>query len=320
MPVYYDKARKRWRYEFDRVVDGCRQRARKLLPRGWTAAQAESYARAQDSRLYAAATGAQQDEPLIAEAVLVYLQERVFARPGVPALKSADKIQANLALCAAWYEGRRLSELAAVVSEYRQDNPDLAPATVRNRMAYLRSACRWAWKHKGMGQHDPAERVAMPAVRNERHQYIERRDLLQLARAIKDLDLRACVLIAFYSGMRQGEVLRTQPTPAGWLLTDTKNGERRLVPIHRRVAHLARRWPRPIKQSTLQHTFRRVADAMGLTGLRFHDLRHSTASALIQAGVDLYTVGGVLGHKTPASTKRYSHLANSTLAKAIGAL
>ncbi len=248
------------------------------------------------------------------------ISTRIFVSPGSPLLKSADKIKANLALCAPWYEGKRVSQLAEVVSEYRQDNPDLAPATVRNRMAYLRSACRWAWKHKGMGQHDPAERVAMPTVRNERHHYIGRRDMLRLARAIKDRDLRACVLVAFYSGMRQGEVLRARPTPAGWLLDDTKNGERRLVPIHRRIAHLSRRWPRDVSQSTLQHTFRRVADSLGMDGLRFHDLRHSTASALIQAGVDLYTVGGVLGHKTPASTKRYSHLANATLAKAIGAL
>jgi site-specific recombinase XerD len=39
-----------------------------------------------------------------------------------------------------------------------------------------------------------------------------------------------------------------------------------------------------------------------------HDIRHSTASALINAGVDLYTVGQVLGHKSLASTARYAHL------------
>lgn len=46
----------------------------------------------------------------------------------------------------------------------------------------------------------------------------------------------------------------------------------------------------------------------------------STASALIAAGVDLYTVGGVLGHKSAQSSKRYAHLATATLAAAIGAL
>ena len=38
---------------------------------------------------------------------------------------------------------------------------------------------------------------------------------------------------------------------------------------------------------------------------------------MINAGVDLYTVGGVLGHQSATSTKRYSHLATSTLAAAV---
>ena len=50
---------------------------------------------------------------------------------------------------------------------------------------------------------------------------------------------------------------------------------------------------------------------------RLHDLRHSTASEMINAGVDLYTVGGVLGHKSAVSTKRYSHLATKTLKSAV---
>ncbi|WP_306417382.1 tyrosine-type recombinase/integrase [Delftia sp. K82] len=48
-----------------------------------------------------------------------------------------------------------------------------------------------------------------------------------------------------------------------------------------------------------------------------HDLRHSTASEMINAGVDLYTMGGVLGHKSAVSTKWYSHLATKTLKSAV---
>ncbi len=38
---------------------------------------------------------------------------------------------------------------------------------------------------------------------------------------------------------------------------------------------------------------------------------------MINAKVDLYTVGAVLGHKDPRSTVRYSHLATATLADAL---
>jgi len=39
---------------------------------------------------------------------------------------------------------------------------------------------------------------------------------------------------------------------------------------------------------------------------------------MINSGVDLYTVGAVLGHMSPASTRRYSHLVTDRLAEAVG--
>ncbi len=60
-----------------------------------------------------------------------------------------------------------------------------------------------------------------------------------------------------------------------------------------------------------------VAD--GLYDLRIHDLRHSAASFMINAGIDLYAVGRVLGHADHRSTQRYSHVANDTLMKAVEA-
>ncbi|MEB0024127.1 tyrosine-type recombinase/integrase [Actimicrobium sp. CCI2.3] len=62
------------------------------------------------------------------------------------------------------------------------------------------------------------------------------------------------------------------------------------------------------KKSWIQKLIRRAMDAAGFQEYVLHDIRHSTASALINAGVDLYTVGQVLGHKSLASTARYAHL------------
>ena len=52
--------------------------------------------------------------------------------------------------------------------------------------------------------------------------------------------------------------------------------------------------------------------------LRLHDLRHSAASEMINAKVDLHTVGAGLGHKSAASTKRYALLVTDAIKTALG--
>lgn len=44
-----------------------------------------------------------------------------------------------------------------------------------------------------------------------------------------------------------------------------------------------------------------------IENFRFHDLRHTFAMRLVQAGVEIYKVQRLLGHKTPAMTHRYAH-------------
>jgi site-specific recombinase XerD len=47
-----------------------------------------------------------------------------------------------------------------------------------------------------------------------------------------------------------------------------------------------------------------------VTGFTWHCLRHTFASRLVMAGVDIYTVKELLGHKTITVTMRYAHLAS----------
>ena len=47
--------------------------------------------------------------------------------------------------------------------------------------------------------------------------------------------------------------------------------------------------------------------------MRLHDLRHSFASFLVNRGVSLYIVQGLLGHSQARATQRYAHLTSDTL-------
>jgi integrase len=315
MSVYKDKKRGRFVFEFSRYVGGERVRARKLLPPKWTQAQADKFDGEETARLYAIATNLERREYLIEEAVTCYLENH-------PHLKSFKNIERELLGMSADYQGKYMAQLPEVCKEYAKSAKNvhgkpLAPATKRNRIRYLTSACRYAWKEHGMGAHDPGEKVTVPVVRNERQHYIGRGEMLTIARACTNRNARMAIRIGFYSGMRLSEILRATVRDDCWVLHDTKNRNPRMVPIHPKVAVCARKL-KPGPKITVQRNWERARNRAGFHHLHFHDLRHSAASELIRQDVDLYTVGKILGHKDSRSTARYSHLAVGKMAQAIG--
>lgn len=316
----------RWLYQFDRVIAGTRQRSNRLLPKGWTRAQAQEYEQRETARLYELATGGEQPEPMIDDAVLAYLKDHA------PTLKNCDDIVGALAILRPFYESKPFSALPDVAQQYpklavaEDGKAKLKPATIKNRLAYLRAACRWAWKNReGFGKHDPAERMVLPKVKNARHVYLSRAEMLRVARAMGPSWSRDAARVAFYTGWRISEVLSAVAveTDAGWVLTipDSKNDNPRVVPVHAKVVHLVRdHWPPQVTKWTASKAVKAALRGVGLGHARLHDLRHSAASAMINQGVDLYTVGGVLGHKSAVSTARYAHLATERLKAAVGTI
>lgn len=311
MPVYFDKAKGRWRFTFNRIVSGRRHRASRLLPAVWDRRRAEAYDRQETGRLYAVATGLERPRRLIDDAVDLYLHERT------PALRGGDKARRHLAAVAPWYEGRPLEELPDAAREYAADHAaSLTASTIHVRLAWLKAAVRYAWKHHYRDGPDPTAAMTVPPANDERHVYLKLPEFKRLLRHFDDPDAAAIARIAFYTGLRWGaELLPLTPDHIHrlrgqtWLeIGRTKNGTPRMVPVHPAIEPDLKRLPFTAERRHYYAAFQRARTKAGLPHLRMHDLRHSLASEIISRGGTLADVQGALHHKSLASSRRYAHL------------
>ena len=317
MPCYFDKQKGRWRFTFNRIVDGRRHRASRLLPAAWNRTRAEAYDRQETGRLYALATGIEQPARLIDDAVQLYLTHHLQGK------RSADAATRHLAAILAWHEGREIADLPAVAREYAADNANLRHGTIRARIAYLKAACRYAWKHHGLTEQDPTGRMHVPPANDERQHYLTLRELKRLLTAFNDPEAAALTRVAFYTGLRWiSELLPREPSDVRrargqtWLLVGmTKNGTPRMVPVHPVIIADLKRLPFARPARSYYAAFQRARKKAGLAHIRMHDLRHSLASEIISRGGTLADVQGALHHQSLASSRRYAHLYPERLAK-----
>ena len=70
----------------------------------------------------------------------------------------------------------------------------------------------------------------------------------------------------------------------------------------------------------VKRSFTTALDRAKIADFHFHDLRHTFASQLVMAGVDLVAVKELLGHKDIKMTLRYAHLAPAHKRKAVNVL
>jgi integrase len=154
--------------------------------------------------------------------------------------------------------------------------------------------------------------------------------------------LAPLVLLAINTGLRRGELLQLQ-----WRDLDlrrrmltvrgegAKTSQTRYVPLNTEATLVLKAWrPNVVEadwcvfggstESTplvaVKKAWRGVLKAAKVAGFRFHDLRHTFASNLVMAGIDLNTVRELLGHKSLVMTLRYAHLAPEHKAAAVESL
>jgi integrase len=147
--------------------------------------------------------------------------------------------------------------------------------------------------------------------------------------------LRPLITFAVDTGGRRSELLRLDWRQVDLdrgvaTFTKTKNGEDRSIRLtDRAIRTLHGLDPRdsgPVFTfggkafKEFKHSFDTARQKAALEDFRFHDLRHTFASRLVQKGIPLYEVMHLTGHKSLEMVQRYSHLAPDYQERAIAAL
>ncbi|TWH63849.1 site-specific recombinase XerD [Azomonas agilis] len=258
-----------------------------------------------------------------------------YSREVTPSKKGAQQEQVRIAqwlkhpLAAMTLAGLRSSHLA----EYRDDQLKLglSTATVRLNLAVISHLYTVAVKEWGIdGIMNPCRNIRMPKGSKERDRRPSRSELETLySEAAKiHAELPIIVELAADTAMRRSELLllrRDQVRGKVAYLEDTKNGDRRSVPLSSRARDLIASLPSRLdgmvfglRPDTVSIYFARVCKVAGIKDLRFHDLRHEATSRLFERGFSMMEVMAITGHRTPSMLRRYTHLSPTELADKLG--
>lgn len=201
-----------------------------------------------------------------------------------------------------------------------------SPTTVLRYMASLSTvfttAVRdWAW----LGD-SPMKNIKKPTAARGRVRFLnddEWERLLIACKESRNKQLYLCVILAISTGMRQAELFGLKWTDVNLkeryiILHETKNGERRRVPLAGLVLELLQEYAKvrrldtpllfpgiknPLTPIDLQQPWETARKNTGVTDFTWHDLRHCTASYFAMNGASLSEIAEVLGHKTLSMVK-----------------
>ena len=206
--------------------------------------------------------------------------------------------------------------------------------TVRLELALICHLFEIALKEWGMeGLSNPVKAIRKPKVSRGRDRRLtgdEEKRLLDYCSTPDRKKLREAIRLAVATGMRRSERVGLKWADVNFeeriaYLADTKNGDARVVPLSSIAVDALKNLSSSLDVRVLQMhpdvltwQFAQACRAVGIVGLRFHDLRHEATSRFFEMKLNMMEVAAITGHKTLQMPKRYTHLKATDLVAKLG--
>jgi integrase len=226
------------------------------------------------------------------------------------------------------------SHIAKFVTDRRMDG--VGDVTINHELRLLRHAYNLAIRNWELVDETPFARIKIPSGDVRRVRYLFPDEEKKLMSALPEW-LKPIVVIARETGLRLSNIAYLKWSEVNTfsemiILERTKNGEPHSVPMSENVHNILKtlfvdkknnyvfgygEGSKPYRHWWISKSFRDTCRSAGVENFRFHDLRHDFCSRLVQRGADLYSVGGLAGHKDIKTTQRYAHLSPEKLRSTI---
>ena len=266
----------------------------------------------------------------LTEALTRYVNEVSESKKG----SAQEKVRAKKWQKSAWGEKSLAAIRSSDMAAYRDAElkAGKSTATVRLNLALISHLYTVASKDWGIqGLKNPCTAIRMPKGSKQRERRPTTAELKALLKHAGDINAELPVIIelAVETAMRRSELVtlrKDQVRGRVAFLEDTKNGERRSVPLSKRAVELLDGLPTPIdggrffhlKLDSVSNYFALACEAAKIKDLRLHDMRHEATSRLFERGLSMMEIASITGHKTLSMLKRYTHLCPNDLAEKLG--
>ena len=227
----------------------------------------------------------------------------------------------------------------AMISDFKVKRREdgVSPRTINYELTTMSHAFNIAICDWGLINENPVKMVRKEKVSNNIERWLTLEEEKKLLNASPKW-LQDIIIFAINTGMRQSEILDLKWSQVDMdrrtlTILEQKNGEVDTLPLNEMVMRLLKLkqdasikvdvyvFPNTLSQRkenrVLLTAFYKAMDRAGIANFRFHDLRHTFATRLVQNGVDLYSVQKLGRWKNVTMVQRYAHHYPESLRSAI---